>query len=76
MLCLYLFRWSDDTVGQSVLLNCYVYIWSGEATTLLVKACSYADSGVYKVVASNQEGEAVHEGAVEVVDEMWVGAAK
>jgi len=42
----------------------------GEATTLIVKKCEYGDAGVYRVTASNQEGEATHESAVEVVDDI------
>lgn len=42
----------------------------GEATTLLIRSCTYSDSGIYKCVATNREGTAEHEAAVEVADEM------
>ena len=42
----------------------------GQSTTLLIRECTYSDSAIYKCVATNQEGTAEHEAAVEVADEM------
>lgn len=41
-----------------------------DGCTLFVKECTYSDSGAYKVVASNKEGEVEHEANLVVSDDM------
>ncbi|XP_066949349.1 LOW QUALITY PROTEIN: muscle M-line assembly protein unc-89-like [Macrobrachium rosenbergii] len=42
----------------------------GDGQTLLIKDCTYSDSGNYKVVAKNREGEVEHEASLEVSDDV------
>ncbi|KAK7082961.1 hypothetical protein SK128_020955 [Halocaridina rubra] len=42
----------------------------GDGQTLIIKDCTYSDSGTYKVIAKNREGQAEHQAALEVSDDV------
>ncbi|KAK8750916.1 hypothetical protein OTU49_015055 [Cherax quadricarinatus] len=42
----------------------------GDGQTLYLKECTYSDSGKYKVVAKNREGQIEHEAELEVADDV------
>lgn len=42
----------------------------GDGQTLLLKDCTYSDSGFYKVVAKNREGQVEHEAELDVSDDV------
>ena len=42
----------------------------GEGQTLLIKDCTYSDSGVYRVVAKNKEGSVEYKAELFVSDDV------